>query len=80
MGRMTPRTAYLWIVAGLIVWGVVHAIGAYRFNHNVWRGAMVLGASAAFLAFWALMAANRQRRLRKAAGGPSPRLESEPRL
>lgn len=62
---MNTRAAYLWIASGLIVWSAVLAFGAYRFNHNVWRGLIVFGATAAFLGFWAAMAANRQRRLRR---------------
>ncbi len=53
-----------WIMAAAAVWGGVLAIGAWRFNHNVWRGVLVAGCVAAFLGFWGAMLAIRARRLR----------------
>lgn len=40
------------IAVGLLVWGGIHAWGAYLYNHNPWRAVMVGGFMAAFLAFW----------------------------
>ena len=52
------------IMAAVAVWGTVLAIGAWRFNHNVWRAVLVAGCVAAFLGFWGAMLAIRARRLR----------------
>ena len=54
-----------WVVAGIVVWGVFHAIGAWRFNHNPLRAVVVLACVAAFVGFWMTMLAVRQRRLSK---------------
>jgi hypothetical protein len=52
-----------WVVAGIVLWGVFHAIGAWRFNHNPLRAVVVLVCVAAFVGFWMTMLAVRQRRL-----------------
>ena len=52
-----------WVVGGIVVWGVFHAVGAWRFNHNPLRAVVVLVCVAAFLGFWMTMLAVRQRRL-----------------
>ena len=52
-----------WVVAGIVVWGVVHAIGAWRLNQNPLRPVVVLACVGAFLGFWMTMLAARQRRL-----------------
>jgi hypothetical protein len=62
----SSRTVILIIMVCVLGWGVFHALGAY-FNFepnrsNPWRGVMVLGCVAAFLAFWGLMLAHRSRR------------------
>jgi hypothetical protein len=54
-----------WVVAGILVWGIFHAIGAWRFNHNPLRAVVVLACVAAFIGFWMTMLAVRQRRLSK---------------
>ena len=54
-----------WVVAGIVVWGIFHAIGAWRFNHNPLRAVVVLACVAAFIGFWMTMLAVRQRRLSK---------------
>jgi hypothetical protein len=54
-----------WVVAGIVVWGIFHAIGAWRFNHNPLRAVVVLACVAAFIGFWMTMLALRQRRLSK---------------
>lgn len=46
----------------LLAWGVFHAVGAYRLNHNPWRGLVVLACSLVFLGSWALLLAWRARR------------------
>jgi hypothetical protein len=42
---------------------VIHAVGAWRFNHDARRPLVVLGCVLAFLGFWSLMLAARRRRL-----------------
>jgi hypothetical protein len=58
----------LLIMAGIVGWGVFHAVGAYSFNHNAARPLMVMGCVAAFLGFWAIMLASRARRLASRKG------------
>jgi len=62
---MTASRTILLIMAAVLVWGVFHGLGAYFFNHNPWRFAVVLGCVLAFLGFWAAMLASRNARLRR---------------
>ncbi len=63
-----PQSSYsssrliLWIVIGVFIWGVIHAIGAYMFNWNFWRAVMVLGCVAGFLGFWLLLLWSKRQR------------------
>jgi CHASE2 domain-containing sensor protein len=52
-----------WIVVAVAAWGIVHAVGAWSFNHNMLRAVVVIACVAAFLGFWMAMLAVRQRRL-----------------
>jgi CHASE2 domain-containing sensor protein len=52
-----------WVALAILAWGIFHAIGAWRFNHNPLRAVVVLGCVAGFLGFWLAMLAARQRRL-----------------
>ncbi len=52
-----------YLMTGILAWGMFHAVGAYRFNHNPWRSVVVLACSLAFLGFWMLMLAARKNRL-----------------
>ena len=65
---MTPDTWKLrtiaFVVVGILAWGVFHAIGAYRFNHDPRRGLIVLACVLSFLAFWGLLLWNRARTMR----------------
>jgi RsiW-degrading membrane proteinase PrsW (M82 family) len=64
--RPTDRNQIIrWVVAGVLAWGVFHAIGAWRFNNNPLRAVVVLACVGAFLGFWMVMLAVRQRRLSK---------------
>lgn len=46
----------MWGIAlAVAAWGVYHAIGAYRYNHNPWRAVMVLACVGGFLGFWGLL-------------------------
>ena len=65
MEESAARARLIWaIVAGVAVWGVVLAVGAWRLNHNAWRTVVVLACVAAFLGFWGAMLAIRARRIR----------------
>jgi predicted ferric reductase len=53
--RTIPAGAWrliLGIMAAIVVWGLFHAIGAWRLNNDVRRLFVVLGCVAAFLGFW----------------------------
>ena len=57
---MQNRRLVIWIVFGVFVWGVIHALGAYvnyKFDSpwRVWRGVVVLLFVEAFLGFWLLL-------------------------
>ncbi|MCX7402887.1 MAG: hypothetical protein NTY87_07250 [Planctomycetia bacterium] len=59
-----------WIMAGIVIWGIVHAAGAWRLNHDGRRPVVVLSCVAGFLGFWLLMLGSRRRRLRKEKVAP----------
>jgi hypothetical protein len=43
-----------WIImVALAVWGLIHAVGAYLYNYNPWRGIVVAGAMGLFILWWA---------------------------
>lgn len=70
---MKPERLIALIVTGVLAWGVFHAIGAYRFNHNAARFWFVLAVVCAFLLCWlALLAARRSRLKREGDGQRSP--------
>ena len=52
-----------WIMGGLFVWGVFHAVGAWTLNHDPRRPLVVIACVAAFLGFWLALLASRRRRL-----------------
>jgi hypothetical protein len=56
------------ILVAVIEWGVAQAIGAYRFNSDPLRGAMVLACTAAFIGLWMAALAARARRLARRPG------------
>jgi len=47
----------------IVVWGCLHAVGAWQLNHDPRRLLVVLGCVAGFLGFWLAMLAARRRRL-----------------
>lgn len=61
------------IMSALVIWGSLHALGAYLFEHDYRKPLVVYGFMLAFLGFWAVMLASRSRRIRRqrweAAGG-----------
>jgi len=58
-----PQRVILWIMLGIVAWGVFHGIGAWRLNHDPRRMVVVLGCTLAFLGFWAALLAARTRRI-----------------
>lgn len=50
------------IVIGLVVWAILHAVGAYTFNQNPWRAVMVLVCCGLFIAWWWWLLRLRRRR------------------
>jgi hypothetical protein len=54
-----------WIMLGILVWGSVHALGAWTLNHDARRPVVVLACVASFLGFWIALLAGRRRRLSK---------------
>jgi hypothetical protein len=71
MSEQPTRNSYRWafalIMVAVVAWGIFHAVGAYRFNHNPMRAVMVLGCVAVYLGFWGLMLAARRARLAREA-------------
>jgi hypothetical protein len=53
------------LIVALLAWGVIHAVGAYRFNHDLRRPAMVLACVLGFLGFWGLLLWGRRRKIEK---------------
>ena len=53
--------AIAFVVLGVLAWGLFHAVGAYRFNHDPRRAFVVLACVLGFLAFWGLLLWNRAR-------------------
>ena len=52
-----------WIMIGIVVWGIAHAIGAWTLNHDARLPLVVLACVAGFLGFWAMLLAVRRRRV-----------------
>jgi hypothetical protein len=59
---------------GIVLWGGFHAIGAYRYNHNVYRAVMVVACVAGFLGFWLAMLAARRARIARMSRGSGDQL------
>ncbi len=64
MAEPKPNRLILLIIVALLVWGVLHAVGAYLFGLGFWdllKAAVVLACMLAFLGFWLLLLARRPR-------------------
>ena len=62
---MNSNLAIPLIIVAVLAWGVLHAFGAYTYNHNPWRFWMVLACECAFVGFWLAMLAARRARLKR---------------
>ncbi len=75
MDRAVGRRVWgiLIVAAGLLLWGAVHAVGAYRASHHLGRALMIFGAVLGFLVFWfVLLLAFRRRLNRRSSKVPPP--------
>jgi len=61
----SPSQIIRWVALAIVAWGIFHAIGAWRFNHNPLRAVVVLVCVGMFLGFWMTMLAVRKRRLKQ---------------
>ncbi|HEX3655498.1 MAG TPA: hypothetical protein VHV55_06825 [Pirellulales bacterium] len=66
---MRSNLAIPLIIVAVLAWGLLHAIGAYTYNHNPLRFWMVLGCEFAFVGFWLAMLAARRARLKREGHG-----------
>ena len=57
------RWTYAVIIGGLVVWALIHAVGASLNGRNPWAGALVLASFVFFLSVWIALMAQRKRRL-----------------
>lgn len=51
----SSRLLFALIMGGLVLWSVFIAVGAYLYNFDPWRPAMVLGCMAVFVGGWLLL-------------------------
>ena len=56
------RLPYI-IMAALAIWGLIHALGAYLYNYNPWRGIIVLACMAVFIGWWVWLLRLQARRM-----------------
>lgn len=58
------QSRLIWLlIVGVLAWGIYHAVGAYRLNHNPYRALVVLACVGGYLGFWILLMWRRQSRL-----------------
>lgn len=50
------------IFAAVALWGLYHAVGAYRLNHNLYRPLVVIACVGGYLLIWAVLLKRRQAR------------------
>jgi hypothetical protein len=67
-----------WIMVALVVWGLIHAAGAWTLNHDARRPLVVIACVAGFLGFWLAMLASRRRRLARAFSATSGAAPASP--
>lgn len=62
---MRSNLAIPLIIVAVLAWGLLHAFGAYTYNHNLGRFWMVLACELMFVGFWLAMLAARRARLKR---------------
>lgn len=60
----SSRLLFALIMAGLVLWSSFIAAGAYLYNFDPWRPAMVLGCMAVFVGGWLLLLLSQKRKKR----------------
>ncbi len=53
------------IIGAILIWGAVHALGAYRLNHHIGRPVVVLACVGSFLGLWLLLMFRRSARTQR---------------
>jgi VIT1/CCC1 family predicted Fe2+/Mn2+ transporter len=61
--QKATRYVLAFIMGGVLIWGSIHAVGAYMYNHDVWRAVVVMASVLLFLGFWLAMLSARARRI-----------------
>ena len=52
---LSPRLLFALIMGGMLASGAYVAIGAYLYNHDPWRGVIVMVCVGLFLGCWLLL-------------------------
>jgi len=60
---ISPRLMVGLIIGGLLIWGLYHAVGAFR--HGLGGGLIVVASFALFVGFWGVLLAWRKRASRR---------------
>jgi len=60
--RRQQRLVLASIAGAVLIWGGIHALGAYRFNHHVWRPVIVMACVGVFLGGWLWLMSRRAAR------------------
>ena len=58
--QAVPRWGLALLLLAIVGWGLIDALGAYWFNHDLRRGVVVLVAVGAFVGLWALLLVTRR--------------------
>ena len=53
--QATKRKIVFWIAVGILVWGIVLAVGDFLANHDRRRPAIIVSSVVIFVGFWLLM-------------------------
>jgi hypothetical protein len=70
---------YLKLIAlGLVLWGGIHAYGAYLLNHNPWRAVVTSLFTAGFVLFWGVLLYSARHRFARQGRAYAQRVEQRP--
>ncbi len=62
---MNNQRWIFWICLAVFLWGSVHALGAYLFNHRIERALMVMLCVDVFLGSWLALLLGRKAKLQR---------------